>query len=406
MKKKRFYGISLLSVVIIFLVLLFHVAVPSVLAHFGHNAFGTTTEEQYEELQRRESKKKELEQKIYEAQVQERTLANQITYLENQINLTLLQQEETIQGIDELQLQLEEVSIGIVGLGEKLENLGDSIDDLHTVLSKRVRSSYQMDTATPSELLFEAKDLRHSVLQLAYLKSLQQEDNKLLSRMSKTKETYQKQKQQLETLKSEKENLKAQLEIQRQVLEEQKNNLSNQQSTKSWLLDVTRNEEQQYQTLLAQVEEEIRAIKVALTSAGTKIGDVQPGDIIAHVGNTGCSTGAHLHFGYYANGVATDPMGQFNSGAFRWPLGDPVITQVFNDARTRSWYQANFGMAGHNGVDFVDGYLGAGAPILAVKEGIAYAVSDSKPCYLTGTVGKGIRIDHPDGTKTIYWHVQ
>jgi len=64
----------------------------------------------------------------------------------------------------------------------------------------------------------------------------------------------------------------------------------------------------------------------------------------------------------------------------------------------------NFGLPGHNAIDMTSGFS---SPIYASADGIAYAASDSKPCYaFTGTVGKGVMIDHGGGLRTIYWHIK
>ncbi len=367
---------------------------------------GNAYDDTYNQLTEQEKKKKELEAKIRDLQAQENTLANQIAYLDSQISLTLIQQEETHAKIEETQRLLEGVNDDIDRLSEKLGNLDGAIDELYKVLASRIRLSYQLEV-TGGDVLLNSQSAQDIVRHIAYLKSLQKEDKRLLEKMNSTRDVYAVQKQKLEELKTEKEELKAQLVEQKNALEAQELALQRQQDSKEWLIGVTQNEEAKYQRLVAEIEEEIRSIRNALANLGTKIGPVKQGDVIAHLGNTGCSTGPHLHFGYYVNGVAVNPKPLLDNGTFIWPVNNPVVTQPFGV--NYDWYMKYFGMPGHNGIDMYDGAFPPGvqgAPILAAADGVAYKVSDSRACAMTGTVGKGIRIDHPDGTKTIYWHVQ
>ena len=131
------------------------------------------------------------------------------------------------------------------------------------------------------------------------------------------------------------------------------------------------------------------------------LGFVEMGDTIAYQGSTGCTTGSHLHFATYLNGTNVNPITYLDSGEFIWPLANPTVTQFFGE--NYEWWMRNFGLPGHNGIDMTE-Y--EGAPIYAVADGILTHSSDSGACSITGTVGKGVIIDHGEGLKTIYWHVQ
>ena len=99
--------------------------------------------------------------------------------------------------------------------------------------------------------------------------------------------------------------------------------------------------------------------------------------------------------------MAVNPRTYINNGRLDWPEKGFVVTQEFG--ANYDWYLRNFGLPGHNAIDMTSGF---GTPIYASADGIAYAASDSQACWLTGTVGKGVIVDHGGGLKTIYWHIK
>ncbi len=150
--------------------------------------------------------------------------------------------------------------------------------------------------------------------------------------------------------------------------------LSNNQNERSSLLEVTKNEEKNYQKLLAQKKEAREQIVKELRDFENKIKFIlDPGT----VPNKG-------------------------SAVFNWPLKSVVITQYFGGtefaARNSSIYG---GRAYHPGVDMG---TARGTPIYAPLTGTVRATgnTDAVPgCY---SWGKWTLIDHANGLSTLYAH--
>lgn len=78
------------------------------------------------------------------------------------------------------------------------------------------------------------------------------------------------------------------------------------------------------------------------------------------------------------------------------------VTQVFGV--NRAWY-APYGLAGHNGIDFrtkFDDTPKGNRYVRAMAPGVVSQVGDE------GNAGYGrfVRIDHPDGSQTVYGHLK
>src|SRR5690606_40713768 len=57
---------------------------------------------------------------------------------------------------------------------------------------------------------------------------------------------------------------------------------------------------------------------------------IQQGQVIGYVGNTGLSTGPHLHFEFYQAGRFVDPLGK------KFPSADPVPAQHLSQFQTEA----------------------------------------------------------------------
>ena len=371
--------------------------------------YGDDDDNPLEEIGDLQEKIREYEDKIAGLRAQETTLANEINYLENQVYLTELRIEEARANITEKEAELVVLRDDIDDLIVRIDQLEGAIEDKETAIISRIRRRYKA-RISPLEIFLGGQSFTEFVNRTKYLKVLELTERKLLGQIKVAKENYQGRKALLEEKKRQVEYIRQVIVSEKQKEEQYRGSLMDSRATKEWLLGETQNEEDKYQTLLAQVKAELQSIASALSQilSGT-IGEgkeVKRGDIIGFEGNTGCSTGPHLHFGVYKNGVAVDPLPYLKSGDLKWPIDkdEVVVTQYFGE--NRDWYQKYFGINGHNGLDITGLSPFYGTPIYAAEDGQAYVTYDSQACWLTGTVGKGIVIDHGDDLVTVYWHVQ
>ncbi len=351
-----------------------------------------------------EQYQKDCEQKISDLKGQQKTLSSTIAYLNNKISLTQVQ-------ISKSQIELKNLEADIATLSGKINTLNISLDHLSSLLVKRIAATYKINSVNPLTLLFSSEGFSDFLNRLKYLRLTQRHDRRIIYATEQARANYDAQKSLKEQKQKEMEELNQRLIV-------QKSQLARQQVEKKQLLAETKNNEKNYQELLAKAVAELTAIQGIIAGRGqeTKVRDINEGEKIASILTSGpnlyaCSTGPHLHFEVAKDGSHQNPFSllsskslnwensdppQNGSGSWNWPLNDPIrITQGYGQTSYSSIYAGGI----HTGVDMVND---TNTDVKAVKRGTLYRGSIS----CRGGMLQYVRVDNTDDEfDTYYLHV-
>lgn len=342
------------------------------------------------------------------------TLAGQIQQMNTQIYLTSLQ-------ISETEVNIKKTTEEINKLSSRIEGLDTSLNYLSKMLIGRITQGYKKNNISFLTILLDSNNAFDLFNRAKYMKTAQENNQKLLVQVQTTKLNFEEQKKLREEKKKELDDLQ-------KTLARQKTDLDNQKQQKQLLLTQTENDEQKYQRLLADAQRELSQIQQAATilQDATPV-DLKRGEIIGTQGNSGYSFGDHLHYGvynyssinqistgnwYYSNWV--DPSEVLSSktikwetgcelpsnrtvgnGNFEWPMEPSAISQGSGfTCYSNTYYKGN----PHPAWDM---WGPIGTSIKASEEGKAYFCRN---CL--GDGGNGVFIFHNNGKMTLYWHLQ
>lgn len=349
-----------------------------------------------EELEEQISKyKKELE--IIEAQ--KKSLTTQIANNKKQISSNEQQIDVISQEIELQELEIESLQTQIASSEDNLKTLGmalgiaemelkltnEQIDKISQIAEYQTRQIYKKLKVTSSTSILNMVDSNNFLNSKSFDEILTKKDRLIIEELSRLKTLQDQKTFQIQENKSEQEKVnfslndqKQQLETAKASLEQRKSFLANQIevlgvqiSTASNQQGVLSEKEKQAESLLNQYESELIAyINSQVIVSGA---EVKKGDIVGYQGNTGNSTGEHLHFTVILNGTKVNPCKylpasgivsnagmtcNYGNGTLGLPeLRNPIMTQEYSNS-SLGYY--------HDGIDIVGP---RGNAILAAHDG-------------------------------------
>ena len=192
--------------------------------------------------------------KLNELGTAKNTLSNQIKLLDSQYQLTLLKITQTETSIKVLEKEIDQLSVEIGKLEIKINQL--SVEYIHQTVQ-----SYKLQKKIPSFAYIFTSGLNTFLEQHQYISAIQKNSQQNLINLETIRTNYDEQK----TVKAKKQD---ELETLQKTLATQKVSLTSQKAAKNSLLESTKNDEKKYQSLLAEAQSQLAALKNFSSSAG------------------------------------------------------------------------------------------------------------------------------------------
>lgn len=284
--------------------------------------------------------------------------------------------------ISGLQNQISATKNEIARLENEIAEKQAEIDAQKVVLSKTFAALYKRSNASALELLVASDSFSEYLDTQEYVERLKDGISESVLRIQELKQILQEEEKAQEALLSE--------------LQGQELAILSIQAEQQRILTETRGQESLFQAQLddleaqfLQKEKELSDYLASLIASSVSLGPVGAGEFIGRLGNTGWSSGPHLHIQVYSSpGVTLNPSSYIRNNGLAWPVGGGG-----------GWVSQGY-HSGHRAIDIA---TTEGTSLRAIASGNII----HRGCLYTGTkfATFGVIIDH-GGFYSSYIHMQ
>lgn len=262
------------------------------------------------------------------------------------------------------------------------------LDKQRDVLGQNIRKMYVEDEISTFEMLATSKDLSDFMDKQQYRSVVSSEISEQLEVIKALKKELASKRKQVDALIKQDE--------------ESKEEIAAQKAEQNRLLALNKAEQSNFNKKIkannAKIDELRKAqaeLAAALSAQSYKVapaGYVSAGDVVGTVGNSGLSTGAHLHLEMRINGSVTNPAPYIRQ--------QPVLPTIVNQAYGR--WDPIYISGRHPGIDYAPG----NGAIRAIDGGMLYrGCSNALLGTSTNPYGYVAIVDHGGGKTSVYAHM-